>query len=179
MILKLNTKRTPAVLLVLASLWVALFTLPLVFFIFCPTPDIQQLTSALKGQQAPPEGLEHLQRQFLDTVGHLKRAIPVAAFYFGSIDYKPGALRISRKAEISYLAWLECRSHPTLLIITRTKTSNSAAHIHVAEGRPLNVVRLYAAPVIAFGLSLVLYYKRHAIFGQEREPRATELDRAV
>jgi hypothetical protein len=170
MSLKVSARAVPIALLALSSLWLAVYLFPLVFFLLFPATEIRQLTASLKNQQAPPQEMEAAQQQIFATAGHLKRAIPVGAFYYGSVEYKLGDWIVSRTTEVSYLAWLDRRSQPTILIITKTKVGNSLIHIHIGEGRPINTARVYAPPLLTFGLCLALYYKRNTIFGPKQSP---------
>lgn len=172
MLPKLKPKVVPLALLVLSSAWVALVFGPLIFFLLSPTRDIQQVVGGLEGRIGVPEGLGSLQRTVFGSVGCLRRAIPVSAYYGGSIEYEHDDLRKSRTTQVSYLAWFERRPNPTILIITRTEVEGSPVRFDVNEARPLTLLRLRSTSIAALAFSLYFYRRRGRFLGRHDEPIA-------
>ena len=159
MFLKLGSRAFPVLLIVFSGLWMAATIFPLVYSLLFPTPDIQHIVGALKGRETLREELAPLVRGTIDTSGHLRRAIQVGAYWHASAEYKFKESHTTKELELSYLAWFEKRSKPTILIITRTELDSSLVRFDIDEGRPIGTVRAYLLPLVVLAFSVYWFHR--------------------
>jgi hypothetical protein len=149
---------------VLSSLWVAAVFCPLLYSLLFPTQDIQHLVAAFEGRETPREEFASFVRAAIETSGHAKRVIQVGAYWQRSAEYKSKELHTTRETELSYLAWFEKRSKPTILIITRTQIDESSLlRFDVNEGSPIATVRAYLPPLLALAFSVYWFRSRRRV----------------
>lgn len=163
MLFKVSPRAVPLVLMILSALWTAAIFFPLVYSVLSPTKDIQQIVGALEGHESLPAEFATLTQGAIDSVGKLKRAIQVGAYWHASADYNPKASHTTKTTQISYLAWFEKRSKPTILIVTRTEIDRSRVQFNLGEGKPLGIFEAYLPPLLLLGASIYwLQRKRSA-----------------
>jgi hypothetical protein len=163
MFLKLSGRAVPLVLLSVFSLWMAAFILPLFYSLLFPNADMQHIVRAFEGKETLRADLAPLAKA-TDSVGQLKRAIQVGAYWGASAEYKHGESHTTKTKQVSYLAWFEKRSsRPTVLILTRAETDGSDVRFYVNEGNPLGTLRVYLVPAVVFACSLYWFAKRRPV----------------
>lgn len=153
MFIRVKGRAVPPVLLVISSLWMAAFALPLFYSLCFPNADILHVVRAFEGKEALRSDLAPL-AHVTNSVGRLKRAIPVAAYFGAATEYKHGESHSTKTTQLSYLAWFEKLPKPTILIVSRTQVDGSKARFETDEGSIFGMVRIYMLPVVPFALSL-------------------------
>ena len=162
MIRILSSRAASIVLLVLSAAWALATFGPLFYSLFFPTKDIQDIIQALEGRKTLSEELVPLVQQLTATNGKLKHAILVNAYWHLSGDYNVKTSQSEKITQLSYLAWFQKRSKPTILIVTRTVTNDSDLNFAVAEGDPLATLRDYFPPILLLALSVFWCWREHA-----------------
>lgn len=163
---RLSSRASSIVLLVLSSLCTAWAFSPFVYSLVFPSQDIQHIVGALEGRETIREELAPLVQQNIDACGHLTRAIQVHTYWHASAEQTFKESHATKEIEVSYLAWFEKRSKPTILIITRTEFDSSLLRFDINEGRPIGVVRAYLLPVLALAFS-VYWFRRKGLLPRE------------
>src|SRR5215472_1807167 len=107
MFIRLSHRVVPVVMLVLLGLWISVVFGTLILYLLFPVEDFGHIISAFQGREILRKEFFIVQKQVFDSSGFLRRAIPVAAFYGGSVEYKRSEWHTSTKVKISYLAWFE------------------------------------------------------------------------
>lgn len=158
MFIRLKGRAVPLVLLVISSLWVVAFVLPLLISFLFPNADIQHIVRAFEGKETLGEELAPLAK-VTNSVGRLKHAIQVAAYWGTSVEYKHGESHTTKTTELSYLAWFEKRPKPMIFIVTRTQIDGSTVRFDTDEGSLLGTVRVYLVPASVFALSLYWFVR--------------------
>src|SRR5437764_12876827 len=115
MFIRLSSRAAPALFLVVSSIWMLAVTVPLSYSVLFPNPDIRHILLALEGKETLRADLVSL-LQVTNSTGHLRRTIPVAAFFGISAEYQRGQSHMTKTNEVSNLAWFEKRSKPTILV---------------------------------------------------------------
>jgi hypothetical protein len=154
MFLRLSSRAAPILLLVLSTLWMAWTVFPLFYSLLFPNADIQHIVRALEDREALRGDLAPLTEQVTSSVGRLKRAVQIAAYWGTSAEYKVGQSHTAKTTELSYLAWFEKRSKPTILVVTRTEVDGSRIRFDINEGGPFGMLRFYLVPAVVLGLSI-------------------------
>jgi hypothetical protein len=142
----------PIVLLIVSSLWTVAITGPLFYSLLFPTKDSQHIVRALEGRETLNADLSPL-LQATSSAGQLKRAIQVGAYFHASADYNAKESHTEKTIQLSYLAWFEKRSKPTILVITRTLTDGSRLRFDISEDEPSGLFRAYLIPLLALTAS--------------------------
>jgi|SRR5579859_2949552 len=83
MFLKLSSRVAPTVLLVLSSVWMAAAIFLLLYSLLFPNADIKHIVRALEGREALSGEVSRLVAQVTNSVGPLRRAIPIGAYWAG------------------------------------------------------------------------------------------------
>jgi hypothetical protein len=167
MLTRWSSRATPILFLVLSSLWVAATTFPLFYSLLFPNADIEHTVRALEGRETLSGDMAHLVQQVTGSVGRLKRAIQIAAYF--SAEYKVRAPRTTKTAQVSYLAWFEERPKPTILVVTRTEVDDSSVSVRTDEGSLLGALRVYLLPAAALAFS-VYRFRRKRSFESKIDP---------
>jgi hypothetical protein len=94
--------------------------------------------------------------------GQLEHAIQMAAYWGASAEYKHGESHTTKTKEVSYLAWFEKRSKPTIFVVTRTETDGSEVAFYINEGSPLGILRVYLLPTAVLAFSLYWFVKKRS-----------------
>ncbi|MGI0086318.1 MAG: hypothetical protein ACREBQ_14670, partial [Nitrososphaerales archaeon] len=97
----------PIVFVVLSSLWTAAMVGSLFYSLLFPNQDCRHIVRALEGRETLSDQLNRLVQQVTGSVGRMKRAIQVAAYYHTSVDYNVKESHTENQIQISYLAWFE------------------------------------------------------------------------
>src|SRR5437899_833292 len=104
MLVKWSSRAAPILFLVLSSLWVAATIFPLFYSLLFPNVDIQHIIRALEGSETLSGDVAPLIQQVTGSVGQLKRAVQIAAYWSASVEYKAGQSHTTKTTELSYLA---------------------------------------------------------------------------
>lgn len=161
MFIKLGNRAAPVILLVLSSLWMAATVFPFFYSLLFPNADIQHVVGGLEGKETLSGDMARLVQQVTGSVGQLKRAIPIAAYF--SAEYKMRTPHTTKTTEVSYLAWFKKRSRPTILVVTRTEVESSWVRVNTDEGTLFGAARLYLLPVSFMGF-WVYWFRRKRSF---------------
>jgi hypothetical protein len=153
------------VLLALSSLGMCATFLPLLYFVLFPSNDLQGIVLALEERgTAPPEAASVVQGA-IAAVGPLRRAIPVGYYSGVTATYQMRGSHTSKKmkvSQVSCIAWFQKAPKPLLMVITRSEGDGGQRAYGISEGDPAVMVRGYALPLLAFGVSLFLVRRRKA-----------------
>jgi len=151
----------------------AIVVFPLFYSMFFPNQDIQQIQRALEGRATLPEPLAPLAQHVTTAVGPLHRAIQVGAYWHTSADYNIKQTHTIKETQLSYLAWFQKRSRPTILVFTRTETDGSQLSFDIDEGSVSATVRAYLLPAIVLAVSVYWFRKRRLLLREDSTLRAT------
>ncbi|HTU34886.1 MAG TPA: hypothetical protein VMF66_13880 [Candidatus Acidoferrum sp.] len=163
--MRISNRALPIVLLIAAFAWTVATFSPLIYYLFVPNPDIQALVGALEGRQNPPFSLDSLVQQAKAQLGHLRRAIPVGAYYGASATLNIKKSYTTRKVQVCYVAWFEKRPKPGVFFISREETDNSHLNFVLTEGDPSSILRAYGLPMLLLALALFWLWKRPSFLG--------------
>ena len=152
------------VLLVLSSLWMAATILLLFYSLFFPNADIKHVVRALEGRETLSKDVEPLVEQVTSSLGQLKRAIPIGAYWGGSAEYKGGESHTTKTIEVYYCAWFEKRSKPTIFVVQRSERDGSWLRFHTYEGAFFGALRMYLLPATFVAFSVYWLCKRDSFF---------------
>ena len=166
--IRLKGRAVPLVLLVISSLWLAAVVFPLFYSLLRPNADIRHIVLAFEGKEALRADLAPL-AEATNSVGRLKRAIQVAAYFGASAEYKHGESHTTKTTQLSYLAWFEKRSKPTILVVSRTETDGSRLHFDISEDNPLDTLRFYLVPAALLAGSFYWFRTKRLV---DRQPLA-------
>ena len=149
--------------------------MPLCYSLLFPNPEIRHIVRAFEGRE-DLEGLLAPLASVTNSVGRLKRAIQVTAYWGVSAEHKGGESHTTKTAEVSYLAWFEKRSKPTILVVTRTQVDNSRARFDTDEGSLLRTLRIYLVPAVALAFSVYWFvsrrsFERQSVTGVDHPPQ--------
>jgi hypothetical protein len=167
MFIRLSNRAFPIVLLVLSSLWMAATILLLFYSLFFPNADIKHVVRALEGRETLSKDAELLVEQVTSSLGQLKRAIPIGAYWGGSAEYEIGESHTTKTIEVYYFAWFEKRSKPTIFVVQRTELDGSSLRFHTYEGTLFGALRVYLLPAIFVAFSVYWLRKRDSFFRNE------------
>jgi hypothetical protein len=131
-----------------------------------PNRDIQHIVRALEGRETLREESTPLVRGTIDTFGHLRRAIQVGAYFYASAEQTLKESHTTKRVEVSYLAWLEKRSKPTILAVRRTEIDGSLVRFETDEASPFAIIRAYLLPVLALVFAVVLVSQERPLLSQ-------------
>ena len=159
MFLRVKGRAAPRALLVISSVWMAVVVSPLFYSLLFPNADIRHIVRALEGRETLRSDLAPL-AEATNSVGRLKRAIQVAAYFGASAEYKHGESHTTRTTQLSYLTWFEKRSKPTILVVSRTETDGSRLHFDIHEGSPLDMLRVYLVPAALLAVSVYWFHRK-------------------
>lgn len=157
----MSSRAAPVVLLVLSALWMAATVFPFFYCLLFPNADIEHLVGGLEGRETLSGDMARIVQQVTGSVGQLKRAIPIAAYF--SAEYKVRTPHATKTTEVSYLAWFKKRSRPTILVVTRTEVEGSWVRVDTDEGSLFGAVRSYLLPVSFMGVSVYWFKRRRTI----------------
>lgn len=161
MFIRVKGRVVPLVLLVISSLWMAASVFPLFYSLCFPNTDIRHIVRAFEGKETLRADLAPL-GEATNSVGRLKRAIQVAAYLGASAEYKHGESHTTKTTQLSYLAWFEKRSKPTILVVSRTETDNSRTHFDIHEDNPLDTLRFYLVPAAVVAVSIYWFRRKRS-----------------
>ena len=170
MSLKLSAKAAPVLFLIRASVWTAGVYFPYFYSLGFPNREIQRLVAALQGQQLARPELSSVVQGIMNSTGHLKRAIRIAAFY--SAEYKVRQPHSLKQTQFSYLAWFEKRPRPTILVVNLKELQGDTLEFKIFETSPTAIVRVGLLPLFAMAFSFRWYRKRHVWFAEKQENQA-------
>ena len=163
----MSSRAAPVVLLVLSALWMAATVFPFFYCLLFPNADIEHLVGGLEGRETLSGDMARIVQQVTGSVGQLKRAIPIAAYF--SAEYKVRTPHATKTTEVSYLAWFEERPKPTILVVTRTEVDDSSVSVRTDEGSLLGALRVYLLPAAALAFS-VYWFRRKRSFESKIDP---------
>lgn len=158
MFIRLKGRAVPLVLLVVSSLWAAALVFPLVYSLLLPNADIRHIIRAFEGRETLRKELAPL-ATVTNSVGRLKHAIQIGAYWGASAEYKHGESHTTKTTELSYLAWFEKRPKPMIFIVTRTEVDGATVRFNTDEGSLLGMLRVYLVPVAILALSLYWFLR--------------------
>lgn len=161
MFIRVKGRAVPLILLVVSSLWMAATVFPLFCSLLFPNTDIRHIVRAFEGKETLRADLAPL-AEATNSVGRLKHAIQVAAYLGASAEYTHGESHTTKTTQLSYIAWFEKRSKPTILVVSRTQTDGSRVHFDVNEEGPLDTLRFYLVPGAVFAVSIYWFRRRRA-----------------
>ena len=161
MFLRVKGRVVPLALLVISCLWMAAAVSSLFYSLLFPNADIRHIVRALEGRETLRSDLAPL-AEATNSVGRLKRAIQVAAYVGASVDYKYGESHTTKTTQLSYLAWFEKRSKPTILVVSRTETDGSQLHFDISEDNPFDTVRFYFVPAAVLAVSIYWFRRKRS-----------------
>jgi len=145
--------------------------LPVVYSLFFPPRDIQQIVRALEMREKLPPQLDSLAQQMIAQVGPLKRALQIGYHVGVSETIRYHASHSSKTTQVSYIAWFQKLPKPILLLIMRNETDGVVDSYDIEQGAPMSVVGALAAPVLTFAFSLFLVWKRKSpMLAEEASP---------
>src|SRR5216684_6694073 len=148
------------VLLALSTLWMCATFLPLVFSVLFPNRDLQGVVHALEGRGSAPQEATAVVQETVAAVGPLTRAVPVAYYSGMTATVRVSGSKTPKEKQASYVAWFQKRPKPLLILITVHKDEQGHNLYEISEGEPMFMVRGYALPVLAFGVTLFLARRR-------------------
>ena len=161
--MKLRAQAAPILFLVLSALWMGWTVFPFFYSLLFPNADSQHIVRALEGKETLSGDVARLVQQITGSVGRLNRAIQIAAYFGGSAEYKNGESHTTKTTEVSYLAWFEKQSKPTILVITRTEVDGSWVRYRTYESTLFDALRVYLLPAAALAFS-GYWFRRKRVF---------------
>lgn len=161
MFLKLSSRAAPILVLVLSAIWTAGVYFPFFYSIVFPNQKIQHLVGALEGRGASHQEISSLVQGIVNSSGHLKHAIRVAAYYEASAEYKSGQSYTSTQTEFAYVAWFEKQAKPIVLVISVTETDKTTFRFDIRESSAQALIRILLLPLIALAFS-TYWFRRSA-----------------
>jgi hypothetical protein len=156
MLFKLSLKMFLIGLLVLSSLWVCIIFFPVLYSILSPPRDIQDVLHALEMRgSAPPDAAVAVQ-QATAVAGPLRKAWQVGYYSGATGTLQLNASHISKRIQVSYLAWFQNLPKPIVLLISRSEADGGRQSYRINEGTPMSLVIGYSRPLVMFAFSLYL-----------------------
>jgi len=167
---RVSRRAAPVLFLVLSALWTSGVYFPFFYSLSIPNHEIQNLVGALEGHQSARQELSSLVQNTVDSFGHLKRAIRVAAYYGASAEYKMNQSHTSKKTEYAYLAWFEKRSRPTVLVVNLSEIDGSVLRFNIHESEPLALAQTLILPLIVLSFAFYWFRRNRASGHKESIP---------
>ena len=158
MLIRLKSSAAPVLLMVVSSIWLFATIFPLLYSLVVPSPDITHIIRAFEGREALRADLAPL-AEVISQTGRLRQAVPVAAYFEASAEYKAGESHTAKTTEVSYIAWFERRSKPTIFVISRTD-DGSSLRFHAYESTFFGTLRNYFFPAAAVAFSFCWLKKK-------------------
>jgi hypothetical protein len=69
-----------------------------------------------------------------------------------------------KESQVTYIAWFQKRPKPMVMAITLYENDGGQKAYGISEGNPVILVRGYGAPILLFGVALVLARRRKSSF---------------
>jgi len=141
--LRLTSKAAPIALLVISSLWTALFVIPFLYSLIFPHLYLREAIEVFEGQPVSHPELAKLGREVTESFGPLKHAIRLAAYYSASVEYKSQQMHKTKEVQYTYLVRFEKRPHFAIMGIGVSETDGAAPTLDTWPGSMGAIMRMY------------------------------------
>jgi hypothetical protein len=154
--MKLSLRALWILFLVISSLWVFGTFFPVLYSLFSPSADFEEIIRALEMRAAsPPQAAADIEAAVAE-FGMLQRAWQIGY----RIQVKASIQHKEKTTQASYIAWFSVKRKPILLILERYEKDNLLQGYLIGEGEPTSLIRPILPPLLAFAFSLYMVRRR-------------------
>lgn len=162
MFIRLSPRTFWILLFVLSGLWLGASVFTVLYGIFSPAANFQEIVRALEMRGEPPLQAASAIQQTIIAVGPMQRAVQVGYYSKVTLTLQLGAKRKEKRTQASYIAWFQKVQKPILLILERNETDGVVQGYVIAEGEPMSIARSFAAKLLLFAFSLYMVIRKRA-----------------